>query len=206
MPPANLTIDAIVADFAKAIERVDAKHPIAVNQRSKEPFGAGIGPHTESAAITLVMDDLRVNKPDRYPAFETGVSYPSMKRQKCDLCLGTAPSWDWAIEIKLLRFLGDNGQPNDNILMHILSPYPEHRSALTDCSKLLASGIAGRKAILIYGFESEDWPLAPAIDAFELLARARAKVGARSEALFEGLVHPVHASGRVFGWEIASRG
>jgi hypothetical protein len=197
-------MDVIVADFAKAIERVDGRRPIAVNQRSKEPFGPGIGPHTESAAVTLVMNELNAEQPNRYPSFETGVSYPAMKRQKCDLCLGTAPSWDWAIEIKLLRFLGDNGQPNDNILMHILSPYPEHRSALTDCSKLLASGLAGRKAILIYGFESEGWPLAPAIDAFEMLAKARVNVGPRSEAAFENLVHPVHSSGRVFGWEITA--
>jgi len=27
--------------------------------------------------------------------------------------------------------MGDNGKPNDNMLMHILSPYPAHRSALT---------------------------------------------------------------------------
>lgn len=200
-----IAVDAIVADFAKAIERADSRRPIAVNQRSREPFGPGIGPHAESAAITLVMTELQTSQPARYPSFETGVSYPALKRQKCDLCLGTAPSWDWAIEIKLLRFLGDNGQPNDNILMHILSPYPEHRSALTDCSKLLRSGIAGRKAILIYGFESEDWPLAPAIDAFELLAKARVNVGPRCEAAFENLVHPIHAGGRVFGWEISAR-
>ena len=34
----------------------------------------------------------------------------------------------------MLRFMGDNGKLNDNIVMHILSPYPEHRSALTDCT------------------------------------------------------------------------
>jgi hypothetical protein len=37
----------------------------------------------------------------------------------------------------MLRLMGDNGKPNDNMLMHILSPYPSHRSALTDCQKLL---------------------------------------------------------------------
>jgi hypothetical protein len=110
--------------------------------------------------------------------------------------------WEWAIEVKLLRFLGDNGQPNDNMLMHILSPYPEHRSALTDCTKLLRSGLSGRKAVVIYGFDSDDWPLAPAIDAFELLARARVTLSPRCEAAFGQLVHPVHSRGHVFGWEI----
>jgi hypothetical protein len=36
-----------------------------------------------------------------------------------------SPSWEWAIEIKMPRLMGDNGKPNDNMLMHILSPYPK---------------------------------------------------------------------------------
>ena len=46
--------------------------------------------------------------------------------------------------------MDDNGNPNDNMIMHILSPYPEHRSALTDWNKLVASSLAALKAILIY--------------------------------------------------------
>ena len=53
----------------------------------------------------------------------------------------------------MLRLMGDNGKPNDNMLMHILSPYPNNRSALTDCVKLLESGLPGRKAVVIYGFD-----------------------------------------------------
>jgi hypothetical protein len=37
------------------------------------------------------------------------------------------------------------------MLMHILSPYPNDRSALTDCIKLAASNLPGRKAVIIYG-------------------------------------------------------
>ena len=40
----------------------------------------------------------------------------------------------------MMRLMGDNGKPNDNILTHILSPYPAQRSAITDCRKLAASG------------------------------------------------------------------
>lgn len=50
-------------------------------------------------------------------------------RQACDLCLG-----------------------NDNLPTHILSPYPQHRSALTDCARLAASALGARKAILIFGY------------------------------------------------------
>jgi hypothetical protein len=34
--------------------------------------------------------------------------------------------WGWAIEVKMLRLMGDNGKLNDNMVMHILSPYPAH--------------------------------------------------------------------------------
>ena len=102
----------------------------------------------------------------------------------------------------MLRLMGDNGKPNDNILMHILSPYPAHRSALTDCAKLLNSGLAGRKAILIYGYDYPQWPMDPAIDAFEALATRAADLSARHQATFSELVHSVHQVGRVFGWEL----
>jgi hypothetical protein len=68
--------------------------------------------------------------------------------------------------------------------------------------KLQRSSLKGRKAIVIYGFASADWPLEPAIDAFEALAASRADIGIRSSARFEKLVHPVHSSGGVFAWEL----
>ena len=105
----------------------------------------------------------------------------------------------------MLRLYGDNGKLNDNMLMHILSPYPEHRSALTDCQKLLESGLSGRKAIAIYAYESAKFPTAPAIDAFELLARNVVRLSERITASFRGLMHPIHQSGAVFGWEIAHK-
>lgn len=45
-------------------------------------------------------------------------------------------SWGLGDRSQDASALGDNGKPNDNMIMHILSPYPDHRSALTDCSKL----------------------------------------------------------------------
>lgn len=117
----------------------------------------------------------------------------------------TTPDWEWAVEAKMLRMLGDNGKLNDNMLMHILSPYPAHRSALTDCEKLVISGLPGRKAILIFGYEYDGWDMTPAIEAFETLARERVRLGPRSSAPFVGLVHPVHQRGAVFAWEITAR-
>jgi hypothetical protein len=119
--------------------------------------------------------------------------------------LGDNGDTEWAIEVKMLRILGDNGKANDNILMHILSPYPSHRSALTDCDKLARSSLGRSKAILIYGYDATDWPLGPTIDAFEALAAARVRLGPRHAAKFGGLIHPVHSAGEVFAWQLLDR-
>lgn len=119
--------------------------------------------------------------------------------------IGATWYWDpteWAVEVKMLPLLGDNGKLNDNMLMHVLSPYPAHRSALTDVTKLRSSGFVCHLAILIYGFDSKDWPIEPAIQAFETLALVQASFPDRVVVPFDDLVHPVHKSGRVYAWEI----
>mgnify|MGYP005836765481 CR=1 FL=1 len=197
-----LLLQDIVADFAHGIVLADRARPVALNARSKEAFRAGIGPHSEAAAVRLVMQAVRADRPARYQDYSLAVPYPANRKNKCDLCIGVAPQWAWAIEAKLIWFFGDNGKRNDNILMHVLSPYAEHRSALTDFIKLRTSGFACRKAVLLYGFDHVGWSLDPAIEALETLAHSMAAVGGRCTAEFEGLVRPVHSSGRVFAWEV----
>ena len=47
---------------------------------------------------------------------------------------------------------------------------------------------------------AEDWPLEPAIDAFELIAGSLGDLSPRCSASFDGLFHPVHKSGAVYSW------
>lgn len=205
VPTVSADLATIVTDFAHGIEAADSLSPVAVNQRTGEAFRPGIGPHPEADAVSLVMKALSRLYPERYRDYSLAVRYPGTGRRKCDLCLGTSPNWEWAIEVKSVRFLGDNAKPNDSILMHVLSPYPSHRSALTDCEKLRESGLPGRKAILVYGFEDPTWPLEPVIAAFECLARARGFLGVRHSTSFTGLIHPVHSRGVVLGWDLHLR-
>lgn len=196
----------VVADFASALKIADSRRPQAINARSKKPFKPGIGPHSESATIELVCHELERAYPAKYQdRLATSIPYPGNRKQKCDLCFGKQPSWEWAVEVKMLRMLGDNGKANDNILMHILSPYPRHRSALTDCEKLAASGFTGRRAILIYAYEAADWPVDPAVRAFVNLAASRVKLGPEAYSTFTGLVHPVHSTGSVHAWQVEPR-
>lgn len=196
-----ITLDSLVSDFARSIELADRDRPRAVNVKKKVPYKPGIGPHTERETIRLVVRKLQVLKPDLYGTAETNIPYPHATKQRCDLSVGSG-SEGWVVEAKLFRLLGDNGKPNDNMLKHILSPYPEHRSAITDCEKLMASQFRERKAILIIGYDHKDWPMDLAIDAWEALASVRWELGLRVAANFGGLIHPVHSHGRVVAWEL----
>lgn len=166
----------------------------------------GIGPHAEERAVTLIVAELGVLDTPRYGGIRTRLPYPG-SRQTCDLGIGSDP--EWVIEVKMARPNGDNGKPDDTSIKDILSPYPKHRSALSDSVKLGTSSFPCRKAILIYGSEDITGrrPLREIIDPFEVLARAKltahgAGLGQRIEAPFRDLIHPVHQEGVVFAWEI----
>lgn len=73
---------------------------------------------------------------------------------------------------------------------------------MTDCIKLAQSGFAGRRAVLIYGFEMPGRPLAWLIEAFEAIAVKHVSLGPRAEAPLRDLVHPTFTAGGVFAWEI----
>jgi hypothetical protein len=55
---------------------------------------------------------------------------------------------------------------------------------------------------VVFGYDYPDWPVDPAISAFEALAAQTVRLVASAPATFEHLVHPVHQKGRVFGWEL----
>src|SRR5690348_12866098 len=129
---AVLELPDLISDIGAAIKRIDERRPQAANARTGALYQPGIGPRPETQAVALIIAELSASAPDRYGnRLHIGVRYPT-SQQKCDLCIGEASQWEWAIEIKMLRLMGDNGKPNDNMLMHILSPYPADMSALTD--------------------------------------------------------------------------
>jgi hypothetical protein len=121
----ELNLEGLVADFALGMEKADAKRPQQISTRSGKAYQPGLGPHTEARTIDLVMAELETTRPDVYGEHATGVPCPGVSPiKRRDLVVG-----GWAVEAKMLRIMGDNGKPNDNMLMHILSPYPQHRSA-----------------------------------------------------------------------------
>jgi hypothetical protein len=106
----------------------------------------------------------------------------------------------------MARFYGDNGKPDDTGIKDVLSPFEADHSAVADAIKLSADGgVAGRSAILIYGFDAPERPVERVIDAFEAVAGLYVHLGPRHMAKLSDLVHPVHRSGGVFAWEVSGR-
>jgi hypothetical protein len=182
----ELTAARLARDFVAGLMLADARRP------RWAAYQPGIGPHTEPKAVALVLAELRRDHPALYGSVQTGVPYPNSPRQRCDLLVTPSGGRPWAVEAKMLRLMGDNGKPNDNMLMHILSPYPDDNSALTDCRRLAGSGFSGSLAVLIYGYDYDARSMESAVEAFEQLAVQRVRLGPRQVAAFDGLIHPVH--------------
>src|SRR5690348_9215926 len=109
-------LDRLVQDFANAVISVDAGRPVATNKRSGIAFEPGLGPHSETETLTLVLNAAQRACPCWYLQVSMSVPYPTNPRQKCDARIRT-PDGLLFLEAKLLRLKGDNGMPNDNMLM-----------------------------------------------------------------------------------------
>jgi hypothetical protein len=194
-----LELAQFVPDFAPALKTVDGSCGPAVSIRSGREYGVGIGPYSEVKAVDLIVSELMRISSERYRTLRAGVAYP-LSRQKSDLAIGDP--LEWMCEMKMVRFQGDNGKPDDTAIKDILSPFEDDRSAVTDCVKLAEKGGAVRKAMIIYGFEAPRRPLSTIVRAFEMLVSSRVVLGPACSATFIDLRHPVHSCGSVYGWEI----
>ena len=197
--PAVHRLRTVVNDFAFAFKAVDAAGP--QGKSKSRTYRPGIGPLAEAEAISKAIEFLKqTTQPSPYE-LAAPQKYPT-KKSICDLVI----PGEWAIEFKLIRPFGDNGDHAEHWSENILHPYPGNTSSLGDCLKLIDSGFTEQKAIIVFGFEHSP-PLVDlntAVDAFERIAKQVLKInlGERHTAEFGPLIHPVHQQGKIFGWEI----
>ena|SRR2546427_6137648 len=195
-----MELKTLLSDFAEALRKVDAARPQHTTNQGRA-YQPGIGPHPEDVAVKLILNKMQLLHPSVYAKARTQVPYKNSK-PKCDLVVGEPAQW--RVEVKMARVYGDNNRPDDTGVKDVISPFAVDRSALADCSKLVALGGDARCAVLIYGFDAPDRPVAELIAAFEILARQRVLLGERHQEKLENLVHPVHRNGGVFAWEVGS--
>ena len=90
-------------------------------------------------------------------ASDREVPYPNIPRAKCDLIFSTDGSTlsnpEWAIEVKHIALVGNNGNNNDFGVQKLLSPYLKDRALIHDIERLGKFGIGKRRAVVGYCFE-----------------------------------------------------
>lgn len=192
------SLNELVWDFALAFKAVDTSAPIGGSPRRR--YRPGIGPLGERDAIHRALEQLKLTKPELYSRAGPR-SYPGTRAQ-CDLVLPGL----WALEFKLIRPFGDNGDPAEHWSENVLHPYEGNTSSIGDCLKLRESRFSERKAVIVFGYEHSPprIDLELAVMAFEIVAEHvnGLTLGERYVAEFDGLIHPVHQQGRVYGWEV----
>ena len=189
-------LNQFVIDFAKSMEVVDKTLPPAKNVRTKEEFDRGIGPYQEKLLIEHVVNNMKENNSSLYSNVELEVKYPN-DRKRCDVVIND----NLFIEVKAVRKMRNNGTHEEFLVNHILSPYEADKSFLTDTQKLLDSGFQGQKAVMLYGYDYDDFPIDRILGCFELIAEKYfCKITEQYEQSFEGLIHPLHKRGKVKGY------
>jgi len=146
--------------FVEGLEYIDQTHKTPQKGRKVEAYHPGLANMYETTVrdhliewwetkkSADLLNDSKIKKEHRYP------DDPS---KSCDVVLSGSDwrnelDWEWAVEIKRIQFIGDNGNNNDYGVGKLLSPYRKDRSLASDIIKLQQSPIAKKKAVIAYVF------------------------------------------------------
>lgn len=154
-----MELTEIVYRYAEALTAIDGwTHQPRKNQRTRSQYLPGLKSMTETETVAAVHDwwdatyPIEARPPNGHVA---GVPYPGIPRAKCDHVLTTDgdTSWpEWAIEVKNITLVGNNGKRNDFPTAKMLSPYLKDRSLLHDAYRLRENPLARRLAVIGYAF------------------------------------------------------
>lgn len=165
-------ISEILSRFAEGLVIVDkeTQHE-SRNQRTGEVYLKGVKTMSEPKFIEEFLTWWLDNYPHDFTPSEKPrreVPYTDIPRAKCDLVFSTQKSTseksEWAIEIKHIALIGNNGKNNDYGVAKILSPYLKDRSLIHDIERLRDYGIGERKAVIGYCF---DYSFATCLEAIK---------------------------------------
>jgi hypothetical protein len=146
--------------FAEGLEFIDLTHKTPQKGRNVEAYHPGVANMYETTLRNHLLDWWKSEKPFdllNNSRIEKEHKYPDDPTKSCDLVLSGSKwenqdDWEWAIEIKRIQFIGDNGNNNDFGVGKLLSPYRKDRSLANDIIKLQQSPIARKKGVIAYVF------------------------------------------------------
>ena len=156
-----MDLETIVCRIAEAVPHVDGS---TTSQRSSRRTGQaylqGAKSLNEPQFVKEVAHWWSQTYPAELPTFSNRhleVIYPDAIRSNCDLVIcdpqAGATDYEWAVEIKLIALVGDNGKNNDYGLQKLLSPYLKDRSLIHDAQRLRVTSLGSRRAVVMYGFD-----------------------------------------------------
>jgi hypothetical protein len=156
-----MELEEILSRFAEGLVIVDREtQHVSANQRTGEVYLPGVKTMREPVFVEELLkwwnrDHSRDFNPREASALE--VPYPNVPRSTCDLIFSSDGSSladpEWAIEVKHIALVGNNGKNNDYGVAKILSPYLKDRSLIHDINRMRKHPMAKRQAVIGYCFE-----------------------------------------------------
>src|ERR1041385_7001203 len=128
-----MELDQTIRDVADVLKNFDAERPIHKN------FSPGIGPFGEPQLIKEISNRLNT----------LGNLYQAQTKRTPDMVV----NGQWAIEFKIVRPFGDNGNVAENWSVNMLHPYEGNTSLIGDAIKLKKLSGYSRKAVILIGYE-----------------------------------------------------
>jgi len=150
----------VVERFVEGLKFVDASSgSAATNQRTGAVYLHGVPAMSEAEVSKQILEWWVENYPSDFSpsdAHDREVRYPGIPRARCDIVFSSlgieAIRQEWAIEVKRIQFVGDNGKNNDFNVQKMLSPYLKDRSLIHDIERMREHPIAQRHAVIGYAF------------------------------------------------------
>jgi hypothetical protein len=174
----------IVITIADILKEVDSERPI------HKRFQAGIGPFGEPQIVGIIARKLS----------EMGIMSKTKRTPDLDI------QQEWAIEFKIVRPFGNNGNEAENWSVNLLHPYSGNDSLIGDAIKLKSLNDYHNKGLFVIGYEHNPAKinLDPLISSFEVIAQQvlSLNLGERLEQKRNDLVHPEHQVLRCIGWQL----
>jgi hypothetical protein len=179
-----MMLNEVVNEIADFLKEFDSKKPV------HKRFQPGIGPFGEPQIVKKIAEGLSL----KGQPTETH-KIPNLSIEK-----------DWAIEFKIARPYGDNGNEAEDWSVNLLHPYQGNVSLMGDCLKLQTLKGYSNKAAIMLGYEHDPARISldPLVRSFEIIASEvmNIKLSTRVEQIRSGLVHPVHQVVRIIGWQL----
>jgi hypothetical protein len=146
--------------FVEGLEYIDQTHKTPQKGRKVAAYHPGVANMYETTVRNHLLEWWQNEKSSdllNNSKIDKEHKYPDDLNKSCDLVLSgfdwhSQSEWEWAIEIKRIQFIGDNGNNNDYGVGKLLSPYRKDRSLANDIIKLQQSPIAKKKAVIAYVF------------------------------------------------------